>query len=71
MHTSFGAEAMAACKALELAHDLGFAEILLEGDALSIISRLQTCVEDLSNTGLFIEEARALAGTFRNCTFTH
>ncbi|XVF03903.1 hypothetical protein REPUB_Repub05bG0033500 [Reevesia pubescens] len=71
MNNGFDVEASAAYKALELAHDLGFNNVLLEGDALSIISRLKLGGEDLSSTGLYIEETRALASTFSKCEFVH
>ncbi|XVF38353.1 hypothetical protein REPUB_Repub20aG0094100 [Reevesia pubescens] len=57
-------EAMAACHALIFARELGFNKIILEGDALTIIKKMQTDNKDLSPIGVLIEEATYLCIMF-------
>ncbi|MFQ6649723.1 hypothetical protein Gotur_023098 [Gossypium turneri] len=44
--SSFAAEAVAALQALNLVRDLGFSNIMLEGDSLSTITKLRTKEDD-------------------------
>ncbi|XVF65582.1 hypothetical protein PTKIN_Ptkin09bG0260100 [Pterospermum kingtungense] len=67
----FLVEAQAAVAALEFAADCGFRRIILEGDALCIIKRLQGCNEDRSLIGNQIEEGRSRISNFHHCKLLH
>ncbi|XVF29969.1 hypothetical protein REPUB_Repub16aG0017000 [Reevesia pubescens] len=68
----FQVEAMAAIKALNFAHELGMTKIVLEGDSLTIIKKLQQSLEqDLSPVGNLIDEARQKMHAFRYCCSIH
>lgn len=45
---------------------MGFTSLILEGDALKVIQILRKEVEDWSEGGCIIHDARALLGTFAN-----
>ncbi|XVE91992.1 hypothetical protein REPUB_Repub01dG0058700 [Reevesia pubescens] len=62
---------MAALKALEFALELGFMRIILEGDSLTVIKKLQNKSVDLSLIGVLIEDAKALISIFTICLFSH
>ncbi|XVF09523.1 hypothetical protein REPUB_Repub07fG0100900 [Reevesia pubescens] len=58
VNSLFVAEASAARKALELASEMGFHNLMLEGDSSCIIKSLLATDEDLSPIGPIIEEIR-------------
>ncbi|XVF87470.1 hypothetical protein PTKIN_Ptkin18bG0122500 [Pterospermum kingtungense] len=64
-------EALAAVDALEFASDRGFKEIVLEGDALSIINALQRPTEERSFIAHQIEERCAIISGFIQCKLQH
>ncbi|XWS70121.1 hypothetical protein CRYUN_Cryun03dG0022000 [Craigia yunnanensis] len=64
-------EANAALNALKFASHMGFTSIELEGDAVSIIKKLQSHEPNLSTISLLIDEARVKALTFNLCSFKH
>ncbi|XVF09245.1 hypothetical protein REPUB_Repub07fG0075500 [Reevesia pubescens] len=68
---AFLAEALAARSALELAHELGFTNIVLEGDALGVLKSLKNSEPDLSAIGTIVEEARRFLSLFHNCEVCH
>ena len=45
---------MAALKALTFAHDLGFQNVIIEGDALGLIQALKSQEQNLSPLGLLV-----------------
>ena len=51
-------EALAALKALTFAHELGFQNVVLKGDALSLIQALKSQEQNLSSWGLLIENVK-------------
>ncbi|XVF59274.1 hypothetical protein PTKIN_Ptkin07bG0262500 [Pterospermum kingtungense] len=65
------AEAHAVVTALELRRDLGFSRIIVEGDAMGIISKLNSNIRDFSPTGNLIEEAKRLMTGFQSCLAQH
>ena len=65
IYDSFAAEAYAAWQALTWAAETGFTNIHLEGDSLSIISRLRGAGEDLSVIGPYLLAARQVTATFQ------
>ncbi|XVF18743.1 hypothetical protein REPUB_Repub11eG0049400 [Reevesia pubescens] len=64
-------EAMAALKALEFSADMGFTKIVLEGDALSIITKLKEQSSDYSLIRPIIEDAKLKSKGFVECSFSH
>ncbi|XVF85388.1 hypothetical protein PTKIN_Ptkin17bG0113900 [Pterospermum kingtungense] len=68
---SFVIKAIAAMFALEFAVDLGFTDIILEGDALSIVKGINDVGEDLSPIGVILQEAKQRKTSFRQCQVVH
>ncbi|OMP08991.1 hypothetical protein COLO4_05919 [Corchorus olitorius] len=68
---SFAAEALAALKAMVWARDMRFIDIILEGDALSIIWKVNSPTHDLSPIGPYIEELKLYCSFFHSCKFSH
>ncbi|XVF29981.1 hypothetical protein REPUB_Repub16aG0018100 [Reevesia pubescens] len=68
---AFLVEALAARKALELAHDLGLRTIALEGNSFCTVKGINSCDFDLSPSGPVIEEIRMNLSLFLNCSVGH
>ncbi|XVE95331.1 hypothetical protein REPUB_Repub02eG0087600 [Reevesia pubescens] len=68
---SFLPEALAARKAVELAHDLGLKNIIVEGDSLCIIKGINSTLPDLSPIGHVIDEVRVDIQRFLRCSVVH
>ncbi|XVF58184.1 hypothetical protein PTKIN_Ptkin07bG0043300 [Pterospermum kingtungense] len=64
-------EACTAIEALEFASECGFRDIVLEGDALTIIKRLLNSEEDRSAIAHQVEEGRTLIPNFLKCKIQH
>ncbi|XVF02199.1 hypothetical protein REPUB_Repub04eG0155500 [Reevesia pubescens] len=71
MTTPYLVEAIATRKALELASDLGFNFIILEGDSMCIVKSLQANEQNLSSIGLVIEEGIFKISLFHKCSVGH
>ncbi|XVF53923.1 hypothetical protein PTKIN_Ptkin05aG0139100 [Pterospermum kingtungense] len=56
---------------MELALDLGFNNIILEGDSLSVIKGITSREEDLSLSGNIIEVAKCKRARFQKCQIAH
>ncbi|KAK9030169.1 hypothetical protein V6N11_031600 [Hibiscus sabdariffa] len=67
--SSFAAEAHAAINGLQLALDLGFRYVILEGDSLSVIKKLKSEKEDFSEISALIWDAKQLSRAFSLCQF--
>ncbi|GMJ04276.1 hypothetical protein like AT3G09510 [Hibiscus trionum] len=67
--SSFAAEAQAVVQGLHLALDLGFDQIVVEGDSRSIISKLVAASPDSSEAATLVMEAKGLSLNFRRCDF--
>ncbi|KAL4278891.1 hypothetical protein GQ457_03G012800 [Hibiscus cannabinus] len=67
--TPFEAEAIAVIQGLEFSKDLGFHDVVLEGDSKSIISKLNSHSEDFSMIRPFIHDAKVLGKSFRSYQF--
>ncbi|OMO99000.1 reverse transcriptase [Corchorus capsularis] len=65
------AESFAAVRALSWAREMGFHRIILEGDALNIIRKINSHESDFSPIGAYVEEARSLKILFQNCSLQH
>ncbi|KAK8631278.1 hypothetical protein V6N13_080033 [Hibiscus sabdariffa] len=61
---SFVAEALACHQALVLVHDLSFRRIIVEGDSLSVIKKVQTLSEDRSLIGMLIKDIKRMLKVF-------
>ncbi|XVF55630.1 hypothetical protein PTKIN_Ptkin06aG0051800 [Pterospermum kingtungense] len=60
---------LAAIKALEFARDMGFHDIVLEGDSKILVNRLLYSIQDISGVGVLVEEARLLSRQGRRITW--
>ncbi|KAL4279896.1 hypothetical protein GQ457_03G032320 [Hibiscus cannabinus] len=67
--SSFAAEAQAAINGLQLALDLGFRYVILEGDSLSVIKKLKSEKDDFSEISALIWDAKQLSRAFSLCQF--
>ena len=56
---------------LEFAHEMGMRNIILEGDVLTVIKKLQAGESDLSPIGILTSEAKLRASLFNSCSFNH
>ncbi|MBA0628933.1 hypothetical protein Godav_023563, partial [Gossypium davidsonii] len=50
---------------------VGFSDVVLEGDSLSVIQRIQSKCEDKSLIGAYIRDCRELGQGFNTCFFSH
>ncbi|GMI81993.1 hypothetical protein HRI_001868600 [Hibiscus trionum] len=67
--STFAAEAHAVVCGLRLAADLGFSHVAIEGDSGAIINKLRSPLEDPSDIGALISEAKGQSRVFQGCTF--
>ncbi|MFQ6668688.1 hypothetical protein Gotur_034243 [Gossypium turneri] len=58
--SSFVAEAIACVQSLQWGLEVGFPDVVLEGDSLSVIQRIQSKCEDKSLIGAYIRDCREL-----------
>ncbi|KAK8497281.1 hypothetical protein V6N11_050252 [Hibiscus sabdariffa] len=63
------AEAQAVVHGLQLAVDLGFHHVILEGDSMVVTTRLKSEKEDLSEISAIIWDAKYLSRSFATCRF--
>ncbi|XP_012830540.1 PREDICTED: uncharacterized protein LOC105951636 [Erythranthe guttata] len=63
-------EAMAALKALTMARDKGWLDVIIEGDCLQVITALQKGERDLSSFGTLVEDCLWLAQNLSSCSFS-
>ncbi|KAK8686408.1 hypothetical protein V6N13_125433 [Hibiscus sabdariffa] len=66
--SSFVVEAQAVIYGLQLASDLGFHHVILEGDSMSVTLKLKS-KKDLSKISAFIYDAKQLSRGFSTCRF--
>ena len=64
-------EALAAMKAMSFAHELGFQNIILEGDALNLIQALKAQEQNLLLWGLLVEDVKEYGTKFRRVLYSH
>ncbi|MBA0664138.1 hypothetical protein Goklo_004187 [Gossypium klotzschianum] len=69
--TVFVAEALACVQGLQLDLDLGLSVVEVEGDALSIVKKLQRGDEDRSKICAYIKDGQRLRKGFQTCKFKH
>ncbi|MBA0780198.1 hypothetical protein Gotri_004332, partial [Gossypium trilobum] len=65
------AEAKACLQAVTLAEDMGFLDVCIEGDALTIIRKLRLADEDRSCISSLIKEIKERGCRFRRLSFKH
>lgn len=68
---SFFVEARAYEKAIFFARDLGFKQVIFEGDSLTIINRVNSCDKDTSVLRPIIEDIKVWLGRFQNVTLVY
>lgn len=64
-------EALVAMKALSFAHELGFQNIVHEGDALNLIQVLKAQEQNLLPWGLLVEDVKEYGTKFRRVLYSH
>ncbi|MBA0870524.1 hypothetical protein Goshw_013680 [Gossypium schwendimanii] len=69
--TAFVVEALACVQGLQLDLDLGLSVVEVEGDALSIVKKLQREEEDRSKICAYIKDGQRLSKGFQTCKFKH
>lgn len=65
------AEAVAFLQVIIFCQDLGFREIILEGDSLQVIQELSNFEENGTSTGMMLVDARSLLESFDSWTVQH
>jgi hypothetical protein len=61
-----GAEAIATLAAVLFSKEVGFFDVIFEGDALQIVQEINTVLPSYSNCGHFIEGVKQELGSFRS-----
>ncbi|KAK5839801.1 hypothetical protein PVK06_008641 [Gossypium arboreum] len=69
--SAFAGEALACLQAVHLGQALGFPDVIVEGDALTVIHKGQSPLFDSSILGANIQDIKWWAGLFRRCEFRH
>ena len=64
-------EALAVGKALSFAHELGFQNVILEGDALGLIQALKSQEQNLCPLGLLVEDVKIYSSHFQRVLYSH
>ncbi|XP_065630298.1 uncharacterized protein LOC136067864 [Quercus suber] len=64
-------EVLAAWKALSFAHELGFQNVILEGDALHLIQALKSQKQSLCPLGLLVEDEKIYSSHFQRVLYSH
>ncbi|MBA0754141.1 hypothetical protein Gogos_021720 [Gossypium gossypioides] len=65
----FATEALACIQSLMLGLDLGLSKVEINGDALTVIRKLQGVSEDKNEIGAFIKDGKRLSRCFHTCQF--
>lgn len=68
---TFATEALACYRAIQLGIDEGWAEVIIEGDALSVIKKSKSQVVDKSLIGAHIQNIQHLKNSFQGIFFQH
>ena len=71
VNNAFIVEGLAMLNAMMFAKDLGFTEVMVEGDALSVTKRMKNLETNFSPIGNIIDEARRLITSFRSTCYMH
>lgn len=66
---AFEAEAIACYKAVLLGKDMGFSDILIEGDSKTIINKCMTQSRDRSQVNAYISNIQSKKDSFQNISF--
>ena len=64
-------EALAARRALILAQETGFTQVVLEGDSQVLINALKTGSHTLAHFGHIVQDIRYLASSFSDVRYSH
>ena len=64
-------EALAALEAIKLAIQLGFCQVVFEGDASNVVEALRSMGPLVSNIVIAIDKAQRLASHFESVSFQH
>ncbi|GMJ13498.1 hypothetical protein HRI_005019000 [Hibiscus trionum] len=69
VHSAFAGEAIALVHAISFAIDLGFSEVVFEGDCLAVLKKMRSQEMDFSVISSIIWEAHQLASRLHACRF--
>lgn len=69
--TTFAAEALASTQAIEMGSDLAISNVVIKGDALSMVKKLKSEKEDKFEISAYINDSKKLSTGFSNCIFKH
>ncbi|KAK5844651.1 hypothetical protein PVK06_000791 [Gossypium arboreum] len=69
--SSFAAEAIACLQAIQVGHELGLKQVIIEGDSLTVIKKVQNPKRDRSEIGPFIFDIKNQKAGFHKCQFQH
>ena len=64
-------EALATLKAVSLARDLGFRNVILKGDSLGLIKAVKSAKDSLSPSGLLVDDVKRVASSFEQLVYSH
>ena len=64
-------EVLATLKAVSLTRDLGFRNVILEGDSLGLIKAVKSVEDSLSPTGLLVDDVKWVASSFEQLVYSH
>jgi ribonuclease HI len=65
------AEALALRRALALASEEGFEQVMVASDCLSVVQRIKSTTQDHSYPGVIIQDMKKMASSFVSCSFFH
>ncbi|KAH1081692.1 hypothetical protein J1N35_021453 [Gossypium stocksii] len=69
--SSFAAEAIACLQAVNIGRELGLTHVIIEGDSLTVIKKIQNQNRDRSEIGPFILDIKERRTLFLECQFQH
>ncbi|MBA0770979.1 hypothetical protein Gotri_019516, partial [Gossypium trilobum] len=68
---SFAAEALACLQTIQVVLDLGYRDVVIEGDSRTIVKKLHAQNEDGSVISAYITDAKSLSEICDTCIFKH
>ncbi|KAK5835013.1 hypothetical protein PVK06_010695 [Gossypium arboreum] len=68
---NFAAEAIARLQAVQVGHELGLKQVIIERDSLTLIKKVQNPKRDRSEIGPFIFDIKNQKAGFHECQFQH
>lgn len=69
--SSFAAEALACAQSLQWVLALGYKDLIVKGDSLTVINKINRVQEDKSLIGAYIRDCKQMGEFFHICLFRH